>query len=138
MLHPWGSPRTMDGSYDQVFQATLEVLEAREFPITKAARETGDIETGKRPVDGLEPSHPVETVQARVKRQEGGTSVRLMMTFLEPRPDDPGSRLGEDEESQSDEAVEKAIDRSAIYDEYLDAIERRVRDLRGEREERRP
>lgn len=123
----------MDGSYDQVFQAALEVLEAREFPIKRADRETGEIETGKRPVDGLEPSHPVETVQARVKSHEEGASVQLMMTFLERRPDGPASPPPVKGTSQSEEAAEEAIDRSAIYDEYLDAIERRVRELREER-----
>lgn len=133
MLHPWATDRTLDGTDDQVFQATLETLKARGFPIERVDREQGEIETGKRPVDAMDPYRPVETVRAYVERKgEGEASVRLFLTFLEPRL---GPSLGPSRgnmERQSSSVVGEAVGKSAVYDDYLDAIADRVRDLRGE------
>lgn len=122
-FHPGAVDRPIDGSYDQVFQATLETLEARGFPIEQADREEGRIKTRKRSIGGIDPYHPVETVEARIQDDED-VSVRLFMTFLTPGPGSSGEANGE-------AAVEKAVDRGAIYAEYLNAIEDRVRDFRG-------
>lgn len=87
-LHSWATERAIEGSYDQVFQATLETLERRGFPVDSVDREAGRIETGKRPVEAVEPYHPVETVRAEGRDGERVT-VRLFLTFLEPRPSTP-------------------------------------------------
>lgn len=131
LLHPWATDRTLDGSYDQVFQATLETLEARGFPIERVNREKGRIETGKRPVDAMDPYRPVETVRAYVEREEKGkVSVRLFMTFLRPPPTN-GSTSPRDGERHSTTGIGEAIDKSTVYDDYLDAIADRVQEFRG-------
>lgn len=126
-LHPWGTERDLEGTYDQVFQATLETLEARGFPLKRVDRDEGVIDTGKRPVDGVSPHRRVETVRAEIEDEGGGeASVRLMMTLLDPGPSPPR----DDGTHRSSEAAETAIDRSVIYDDYLDAIAARVEDFR--------
>jgi hypothetical protein len=132
-LHPWATDRDVDGSYTQVFQATLEVLRARDFPIERADRDEGLIETGKRPVDGVGPYHPVETVRAEIDDVDGGdVDVRLVLTFLEPRPPSPPPPPRGRGDHRSSDVAETAVSRSAVYDDYLDAIERRVRDFNTE------
>jgi len=64
LLHPWATERDFEGAYDPVFQATLETLEARDFPIDRVDRNEGQIKTGKRPVEAVGPHRPVETVRA--------------------------------------------------------------------------
>lgn len=128
-LHPWATNRDIEGSYDQVFQATLETLEARRFPFEEVDREEGRIVTGKRPVRVIETHRRVEKARARIQPDgDGEAEVQLFLTFMDqsgtvrpPAPDD------EDEEAEA--AASKALSSSAIYDEYLDAIEKRVRDL---------
>ena len=53
-LHPWATDRDIDGSYDQVFQATVETLQEKQFPLKEVDREEGRIVTGKRPVHVIE------------------------------------------------------------------------------------
>jgi hypothetical protein len=134
-LHPWATDRDIEGSYDRVFQATLTVLEDRQFPITKVDREEGRIVTGKRPVHLIEAYRRVETVRARIEPEDGEeTDVTLFLTLM----DQSGTvhRRVPDRKNERVEAVmDKAFSSSAIYDDYLDAIEQRVKDLREENEE---
>lgn len=125
MFHPGATDRVIEGSYAQVFQATLEVLEERDFPIKEVNREEGQIETGKRPVEGVDPYHPVETVQAYIE-EDGEVSVRLLMTFLEPRPSNPPRDPREKGERRSSKATKQVLSKSAMYYEYLDTIAERV------------
>jgi len=129
-LHPGATDRGIEGSYDQVFQATLETLEAREFPIEEADRDEGRIVTGKRPVRVIEVRRRVEKARAYIEPDGENVDVRLVLTFMDQsgtvRP------RGPDKESEEAEAVvDKALSSSAIYDEYLDAIEGRVEDIRS-------
>jgi hypothetical protein len=124
-LHPWATGRAVDGTYDQVFQATLETLEARDFPIKEVDREAGKIVTGKRPVSGVGGNRPVETVRAYVEREEDAVSVRLFLTFLDSGGASrgvSGTRSGR----RTQDAGGGALNKSIIYDDYLDAVEERV------------
>ena len=128
-LHPWATDQAIDGSYTQVFQATLETLENRDFPIEQVDRAGGRIETGKRPVSGVGPPPPVETVRAEITRENDRQArVRLFLTFQGDPPPDASGRSRGDDDSRVEEAVGRALDRSAVYDGYLDAIEARVRE----------
>ncbi len=129
-LHPWATDRTVDGTYDQVFQATLETLEAREFPIEEVDREAGKIVTGKRPVSGVGMSHPVETVRAYVEQEgEESVSVRLFLTFLDPAPSTREPTAGSRGNRTQNEGA-GVVNKSVVYDDYLDAIEERVNGYR--------
>jgi len=133
-LHPWATDRDIEGSYDQVFQATLEVLEDKQFPINEVDREEGRIVTGKRPVRVIEAYRRVEKARARIEPEDGEVDVQLFLTFM----DQSGTvrRRAPDRESREAEAVaDKMLSSSAIYDDYLDAIEQHVQDLRAETEE---
>jgi hypothetical protein len=130
-LHPWATDRDIEGSYDQVFRATLEVLEGRRFPIEEVDREEGRIVTGKRPVHVIETYRRVEKAQARIEPEDGEADVQLFLTFM----DQSGTvrRRAPNRENREAEAVaDKMLSSSAIYDDYLDAIEQRVQDLRAE------
>jgi len=130
-FHPWATDRTLDGSYDQAFQSTLETLEARGFPIEEVDREKGEIETGKRPVDAMNPYRPVETVRAYVEREGDGTaSVRLFMTFLDP-PSGSGSAPSRSGSRRQSSSVGGAMSKSNVYDDYLDAIASRMKAFQG-------
>lgn len=133
-LHPWATDRAVGGAYDQTFQATFEVLEREGFPIEEVDREAGRIVTGKRSVSGVDFSRSVETVRAEI--EEAGdeeTSVRLFLTFVEPAPPETSTSSSRKSGAyRSSEAAGQAISKSAVYDDYLDAIEDRVRALRGE------
>lgn len=128
-LHPWATDRDIEGSYDQVFQATLETFETWKFPIEEADRNDGRIVTGRRPVRVMEAGHRVEKAQARIRLNgHGEVEVQLFLTFMgqsgtvrRSKPD------GEGERSRS--TTSSAVGRSLAYDDYLDAIEERVRDL---------
>lgn len=127
-LHPGATDRDIEGSYDQVFQATLETFEAREFPVQKVNRDKGRIVTGKRPVRVIEVRRRVEKARAYIESDGGDVDVRLVLTFM----DQSGTvrQREPDEKSEEAEAVaDKALSSSAIYDEYLDAIEERIEDL---------
>lgn len=130
-LHPWATDRTIEGTYDQGFQATLETLEARQFPIEEADREEGRIVTGKRPVRVIEAGRRVEQTRARIEDEDGAVDVQLVLTFM----DQSGTvrrRPPDDEDDEAEAVLDEALSSSAIYDEYLDAIEERVAALRGE------
>jgi hypothetical protein len=129
-LHPWATDRDIEGTYDQVFQATLETLKAREFPIKEADREEGRIVTGKRPVRVIETYRRVETVRAYVEEDRGSAEVRLVLTLT----DQSGTvqrRPPKGERKLAEAAADNALSSSAIYDEYLDATQERVEDLRS-------
>lgn len=119
-LHPWATDRDIEGTYDQVFQATLETLESRAFPLEEVNRDAGRIVTGKRPVDVIEARRRVEKVRAYIREEAEGAEVQLFLTFMDQSGSvDRGEGRGTG-----------ALSSSAIYDEYLDAIEERVRELR--------
>ena len=133
-FHPWATDRDIEGTYDQVFQATLEVLQEKQFPIEEADREEGRIVTGKRPVRVIETYRRVEKARARLESEEGEVDVQLFLTFM----DQSGTvrRRAPDRENRETEAVAgRMLSSSTIYDDYLDAIEQRVQDLRAETEE---
>ncbi|MFB6274503.1 MAG: hypothetical protein ABEL51_16590 [Salinibacter sp.] len=129
-LHPGATDREIDGSYDQVFRATLEVLKARAFPIQTVDREKGRIVTGKRPVRVIETRRRVEKARVRIQKDDEEVSVRLFLTFM----DQSGTvqqREPDREQEEAEAVAAKVLSSSAIYDEYLDAIENRVGTLRG-------
>lgn len=127
-LHPWATDRDIEGTYDQVFQATLETLESRAFPIEQANRQEGRIVTAQRPVKAIEGRRRVEKVRAYVEEADGeDIEVQLILTFLDQSGTvDRGTREGE-----PGAATGRVVSRSAIYDDFLDDIEERVRELRG-------
>ena len=128
-LHPGATDRDIEGTYDQVFQATLETLEAKQFPIKEVSREEGRIVTGRRPVRVIEARRRVEKARARIEPDGGEVDVRLFLTFM----DQSGTTQRRDldrERKEADAIADKVISSSAIYDDYLDAIEERVEDLR--------
>lgn len=130
-LHPWATDRDIAGSYDQVFQATLETLEARRFPIEEADWDAGRIVTGKRPVRVIEARRRVEKVRARLEDEEGEVDVQLFLTFMD-QSGTTQQRTPDDEDVEAEAVVDRALSSSAIYDAYLDAIETRAADLRGD------
>ena len=128
-LHPGATDRDIEGTYDQVFQATLETLEAKQFPIKEVSREEGRIVTERRPVRVIETRRRVEKARARIEPDGGEVDVRLFLTFM----DQSGTtqrREPDRERKEADAIADKVISSSAIYDDYLDAIEERVEDLR--------
>ena len=74
-------------------------------------------------------------MRARIEPEDGEeTDVTLFLTLM----DQSGTvhRRVPDRKNERVEAVmDKAFSSSAIYDDYLDAIEQRVKDLREENEE---
>ena len=129
-LHPGATDRDIEGTYDQVFQATLETLEAKRFPMKEVNREEGRIVTEKRPVRVIETHRRVETMRARITSENGETEVRLFLTFM----DQSGTtqrREPDRDRKKADAVADKVLSSSAIYDDYLDAIEERVEDLRN-------
>ncbi|MFB6230862.1 MAG: hypothetical protein ABEL04_06870 [Salinibacter sp.] len=129
-LHPGATDRDIEGSYDPVFQATLETLEARAFPIKEVDRDGGRIVTGKRPVRVIEVRRRVEKARAYIEPDGGDIDVRLVLTFM----DQSGTVRQREPDRENEEAeavVDKALSSSAIYDEYLDAIEERVEEIRS-------
>jgi len=133
-LHPGATEREVDGSYDHAVRATLEMLEARPFPIETIDREEGRIVTGKRPVRVIETRRRVEKVRARIQKDDGEVSVRLFLTFMDQSGtvQQPAS---DREREKAETAADKVFSSSAIYEEYLDAIARRVEELRAATEE---
>lgn len=132
-LHPWATDRDIEGTYDQVFRATLETLEAREFPIDEVDREEGHIVTRKRPVRVIETYRRVETARAHIQEEDGATEIRLVLTMM-----DQSGSVGQRQPKARNEApkavADKALSSSTIYDEYLDAIEERAEEFRSAEE----
>ena len=135
-LHPGSVDRSIDGSYDQVFQATLEVLEAEGFPIERVDRENGRIVTGRRPVQMGTAGRRVETVESYIEDDGGAVDVRLLLGFSD-QYSSPQPRIRDREgDGRADDvataALSRSLNASAVYDDYLDAIEERVQDLTGD------
>jgi len=132
-LHPWATDRDIEGTYDQVFQATLKTLEVREFPIDEVNRDDGRIVTGKRPVWVIEAHRRVESARADIREEEGETEVRLVLTLMD-RSGTVQRGQPKDRSEAAEAVVGRVLSSSAIYDEYLDAIEERVEDVRDAEE----
>jgi hypothetical protein len=129
-LHPGSVDRSIDGSYDQVFQATLEVLEAQGFPLERVDREDGRIVTGRRPIRMGTAGRRVEKVEAYIEEDDGAVDVRLLLGFSDQYSSPPPEVRDRDNDGRADDVVDAALSRSfsasAVYDDYLDAIEQRV------------
>jgi len=128
-LHPWATDRDIEGTYDQVFQATVEMLEERQFPLTEVDRAGGRIVTGKRPVRVIETHRRVEHVRARLEPEDGAVDVRLFLTFM----DQSGTvrqRSPDRDDEEADVVMDKMFSSGVVYDDYLDAIEERVEAMR--------
>jgi len=133
-LHPGSVDRSVDGSYDQVFQATLEVLERLAFPIRRVDRSEGRIVTGRRPVWVIEQYRRVEKAEARIRDDGTHVQVSLLLSFVDqvsgrpPRVEEDGDDRRADDVANA--VLARSLSASAIYDEYLDAIEDRVAELK--------
>jgi hypothetical protein len=134
LFHPGSVDRTIEGSYDQVFQATLETLEARGFPFETVDREEGKIITGRRPARMGTGGRRVEKVEAYVEDETGAADVRLYFVFADQASEQPPRVRDEDGDGRADvasAAFSRSLSASSVYDDYLDAIEERVEALRG-------
>lgn len=133
-LHPGSVDRSIDGSYDQVFQATLDVLDAQGFPLERVDRADGRIVTGRRPVQMGTTGRRVETVHAYVETDDETVDVRLLLTFTDQVSEKPPRIHDRNGDGRADDvaaaALSRSVSASAVYDDYLDAIEERVRALR--------
>lgn len=133
-LHPGSVDREMDGTYAQVFEATREELEERGFPLEVVDREDGTILTGNRPVWLIETHRRVEKVEARVREDGGEVEVSLLLSFVDQVSGKPRRIRDDGDDERADDVASAVFDRalsaSAIYDEYLDAIEDRVAKMR--------
>jgi hypothetical protein len=135
-LHPGSVDRSIDGSYDQVFQATLEVLEAEGFPLERVDRENGHIVTGRRPAQRSTAGRRVEKVEAYVEDDDGTIAVRLLLGFSDQHSSPQPRVHDRDGDGRADDvataALSRSLNASAVYDDYLDAIEERVEELTGD------
>lgn len=135
-LHPGSVDRSIDGTYDQVFQATLEVLEAQGFPFKRVDRETGRIVTGRRAVQVRTTGRRVEKAEAYIEEDDGTVDVRLLLGFSDqyssPPPQIPDRNGDGRADDVANAAFSRSVSASAVYDDYLDAIEQRVHQLTGE------
>jgi hypothetical protein len=136
LLHPGSVARSIDGRYDPVFQATLEVLEAEGFPLERVDRADGRIVTGRRPAQMGTTGRRVETVDAYIEEEDGEVDVRLLLTFADQSSNRSPPVRDRNGDGRADDVAAAALSRSfsasAVYDDYLDAIEQRVRELTGE------
>lgn len=83
-------------------------------------------------MSGVDPYRSVATVRAEIEEEgEKETSVRLFLTFVTSTPSE-GSSSREGGARRSSEAAGEVVSKSAVYDDYLDAIEDRVQAFRGE------
>ncbi|HKL87744.1 MAG TPA: hypothetical protein VJ884_01990 [Salinibacter sp.] len=135
-LHPGSVDRSMNGSYDQVFQATLEVLGAQGFPLKRVDRENGRIVTGRRPVQMGTAGRRVEKAEAYIEDDDGTVDVRLLLGFSDQYSSPPPRVRDRNRNGRSDDvtaaAISRSLDAGAVYDDYLDAIEKRVHALTGD------
>jgi hypothetical protein len=134
-LHPGSVDRSIDARYDQVFRATLEVLESEGFPLERVDRADGRIETGRRPAPMRTSGRRVETVDAYIEEDGGTVTLRLLLAFTDQVSEAPPRIRDRNDDGRADdvaaEAVSRSVSASAVYDDYLDAIERRARELAG-------
>lgn len=130
-LHPGSVGRTFEGQYERVFQATFEVLQQCQFPMKRVDRKAGRIVTTRRPIQVVEGAHPVRKVDARIEEGESGeVKVRLFLLFVDQTSGSTQDVPGHDNDERTARlftaAVERSVDAGAVYDTYLDAIQKRV------------
>lgn len=134
-LHPGSVERSIDGSYEQVFAATLKVLEAQGFSLERVDREDGRIVTGRRPVQMGTTGRRVEKVDAYIEEDDGSVDLRLLLAFTDQVSEPPPRIQDRNNDGRADdvadEAVSRSVSASAVYDDYLDAIEQRVQERAG-------
>ena len=136
-----GIDRTVDAPPDRVFRATVTVLRDRGFSLEEVNRAKGRIVTARRPVQvvGTDPNRSPRLVEkARITLEPDGsqTDVRLFLQFVDQVSGPPRGVPDDGDDERADDVAHAALDRSydaeVMYDDYLDAIEDRVRDLRGD------
>ena len=130
-LHSGGIDRTIEGSYDRVFRATVAELRARGFALRENSREEGRIITHRRTLPPEASVRPVETVEAHLDREgPEATDVRLYFTFRDQVSERPRRPPDDGDDDRVDDVVSAVVDRSfdagVVYDEYLDALADRV------------
>lgn len=130
-LHPGSVDRSLEGRYEQVVRATVEVLRDRGFPLKRVELAVGRIVTGRRPVRMGREGRPVEKVNARLERSgPGEVKVSLSLVFVDQGSDPQRSIPDDGDDNRTDDVFEAAISRSfdaaAVYDAYLDAIQKRT------------
>jgi hypothetical protein len=129
-LHPGSLAETVDGTHDEVFEATLDVLEERRFPIETANRADGHIATGRRAARLYQPRYDVEKVEVRIREKGTQTHVRLLLSFAGDVSERPRRAPRNQNTSRRSAAFWNALSESSnaslVYDHYLDAIEARV------------
>lgn len=134
-MHLGSTARTVDGSYAQVFVATSMFLADRGFPLHTADRAHGRIVTGNRAATRSSAwFRTVEKVSVRIRDRDGTVSVRLLLAFTD-QVSDPPRRLKRDGDDKRSDDVSRAMlsqtfDASVVYDDYLDAIQKRVDEMR--------
>ena len=75
----------------------------------------------------------VEKVEAYVEDENGAADVQILFVFADQSSDSPPRIRDDDGDGQADvasAAFSRSLSVSAVYDDYLDAIEDRVRTLR--------
>lgn len=134
-LHPGSVERSVDGSYEQVFASTLEVLEAQGFSFERIDRENGRIVTDRRPTQMGTTGRRVEKANAHIEADDGTADVRLLLTFTDQVSERPPRIRDRNDNGRADDVADAALSRSfsasAVYDDYLDAIEERVEEHAG-------
>jgi len=128
---------TVDEPYEHVFRGALEMLRGREFEIRTADREAGRIETERRAIEDSRVRGPVEKATVTLKpKGDGQTKVKLLLVFVDqadgrpvPVPQDGDGERGDDIAAA---VMDRAYGTGAVYDNYLDGIERRARKQREE------
>jgi len=132
-----GIDRSIDAPVDRVLQAAVDVLQDWGFALEKIDRSAGLIVTERRPsgVGTNRSPRPVEKAEVRLEANGSQTTVHLSLQFVD-QVSGPPRRVSDDgDDERTDDLARAVLDRSAdadvVYDDYLDAIADRVRDLRG-------
>lgn len=129
-LHPGSLAETIDATPDEVFAATLDVLQARHFPIASTDRAEGKIVTERRAARLYQPRFDVEKVEVRIREKGDQTHVRLLLSFAGDVSDRPRRTQRNPDRSRRNAAFWNALSESSnaslVYDHYLDAIEAQV------------
>jgi len=131
--HPGAVDRTVEEPYDEVFQATLDLLWDRQFPLRTIDRQEGTIESGRRSIEDKNVGGPVEKVTVRLERIGARkTKVQLLLVFADQAEGNPLRVPRDGDGKRADDvaraAVDRSIDTGTVYDDYLDAIEQRTRE----------
>lgn len=118
--------RTIDAPPDVVFRATVDVLTRWGFPIETADPEGGRVVTRRRPVHVPETRRRVEKVDVSIRDVEDGSRIQMLLVFVD-QASGTGDRRGRTR--GGDDAYEQSVSAGAAYDDYLDAVEDRVREM---------